>query len=249
MLECYFDDSGTHDGAPALVWGGIVGTSEQITDLSETWRALLRRPLPGKPPLRQFHLAQCAISEGEFAHYTPAERDAVRFEFRQIMANAGVEGVGFAVSRRDWDDLIQGAAREYFGSAEEVSMGGCIRFGLEHAAARDEDRVSLTFDIGRRTPELQAQTERVLANYEGPAQLDRIDFLPVIEMPPLQAADTIATESYWYACDWLQDARAAFRPHFRNLMENINAARFMMDRDEIQQNLGRFNLGLMPKLP
>ncbi len=110
MLDCYFDDSGTHPGADVLVWGGIMGTAEQISDLADSWRKLLRAPLPSKPPLKQFHLSHCASANGEFVNYTPGERDAVRYQFRKAISDSEMEAIAFAVSVRDWDELVRDEA-------------------------------------------------------------------------------------------------------------------------------------------
>jgi hypothetical protein len=78
MLQCYFDDSGTHDGSRFVVWGGIMGTEERYEALDEPWRKRLAVPLPGKPPLRQFHLAHCKLGIKEFETYSFPEREHLR---------------------------------------------------------------------------------------------------------------------------------------------------------------------------
>ena len=152
-----------------------------------------------------------------------------------------MEAVGYAVSKKDWDELVQGRARSFFGDAEEVSIGGCILSATELAAVHDEKQVSIVFDEGRMTPNLLGQLDRVKKNYEGPSELVHIGFSPIERFAPLQAADTIATESYWHAGDCLLDEQSPLRPHFRSLLGKIVAAGFIMDRSEILKNLARFN--------
>ncbi len=62
MLQCYLDDSGTHGGAPVVVWGGVIGSVDQFGRLEDQWKRLLREPLPGKLPLKSFHLSHCCGS-------------------------------------------------------------------------------------------------------------------------------------------------------------------------------------------
>jgi hypothetical protein len=70
MLTGYFDDSGAHAGSPAVVMAGLIGTDDQWEDFDKRWKALLREPLPGKPPLGAFHLVDCENRVGEFREYS-----------------------------------------------------------------------------------------------------------------------------------------------------------------------------------
>lgn len=240
MLECYFDDSGTHQGSRVVSWGGIMGTTQEIQKLADAWTALLLEPLPGKPQLRQFHLSHCARSWGEFVDYKLAERDAVRFAFRSVIAESGVEIFSAAVSIADWDEIIVGPSRDYFGSAEQCAMSECIRFGLQHASDLQEAEVSLTFDQGRKRPPLVERVNRVKQCYNGFSRLENIGFSPVDQFVTLQAADTIATESYWHALDWLVESEAKPQPHFQSLLNKVAGNGLLIDREEALRNLDRF---------
>lgn len=240
MLKCYFDDSGTDAKSPALVWAGILGRAELIDKLDRDWRALLREPLPGKPPLEAFHLSSCAAAGGEFRTYSQAERDLTRRKFRQIIVESGAEGVGYAVSTKDYDELIQGAARDHYGTAEQCCVGGCIQYALERSAELGVKQVAIIFDEGRRTPEIQSILDRVKANYVGPAELVHIGFSPVTKFAPLQAADTLATETFWNAKDYLKGV-TVLRPHFNDFLKQIVAKGFIRGRNEILADLAKFN--------
>jgi hypothetical protein len=246
MLECFFDDSGSHQPSRVMVWGGLIGESWQWEQLRSSWSKRLADPLPGKPPLKKFSLSRCAAAEAtsEFAFYKPAERDALRYEFRQLIVDSGLYAVSCSVSVPDWDELVQGAARAFFGTASEVAMGGCIRVALEYAETWSHQEVRLTFDEGQATEGLRGQVARVKSSYLGTPNLVDIDFQPVISTLELQAADTIATETYWNAGDWLKDGSTEFRPHFASLLRSISANGYILDRDEIQSNLRRFEAGM-----
>src|SRR6266700_8112837 len=82
VLEGYFDDSGTHGDSRVVVWGGFVGTIDQWTALDARWRNKLDKPLPGKPKLKKFGLADCRWGVNEFEVYSLPERDLVQAEFR-----------------------------------------------------------------------------------------------------------------------------------------------------------------------
>jgi hypothetical protein len=54
VIECYFDDSGTHDASPVVVWGGVAGHAHYLDKLDKMWRALLQQPCEGKRPIKSF---------------------------------------------------------------------------------------------------------------------------------------------------------------------------------------------------
>src|SRR4051794_36222543 len=97
MSMGYFDDSGTHGSSEVVVWGGLMGTESQWLKFELKWKAKLAEPLPGKPPLKRFHMAECDAGDGEFIGYNRGELDAVTHDFRQIILDAGVYGYAAGV--------------------------------------------------------------------------------------------------------------------------------------------------------
>ena len=81
MLGAFFDDSGTHDGSPVMAMGGLLGTDRQWDFFAPKWEEVLKAPVPGRPPLSQFHLFPCRRKRGEFIDYNQAERDLVTKRF------------------------------------------------------------------------------------------------------------------------------------------------------------------------
>ncbi len=223
-----------------MVWGGILATSEQARVLSDKWGELLGAPLPDKPPLKKFHLSHCAAADGEFSNYNLGERDLTRRNFRQIIVESGAEGVACAVSKKAYDELMVGDARKHYGSAEQNAVGGCILFSLKRAAELGEKEVAVVFDIGRDIPEVRSILQRVRNTYEGPANLVHIGFVAMDEFAGLQAADTIATENYWNALDYLDGNREP-RPHFKDFLSNAVTNGFILDRPSIEADIARFN--------
>ena len=106
MLAAYFDDAGTHDNSRVVVWGGFLGTCEQWDKFDRTWRAKLASPLPGKPKLTKFGLADYSGHHGEFVGYSIAESDLLQNECRELVVQSGVVGVSYAIDRVDWDMLV-----------------------------------------------------------------------------------------------------------------------------------------------
>jgi hypothetical protein len=64
MLIAYYDDSGTHDGSAAVVYGGFIGHEDTWASFEPKWRAILQRER-----LKRFHLADCEAGEGEFRNW------------------------------------------------------------------------------------------------------------------------------------------------------------------------------------
>jgi hypothetical protein len=85
VLAAFFDDSGTHASTPVVAIGGLLGTGEQWGVFGSTSTALMHNPLPGKPPLKQFHLSPRRAAQGEFRNYSLVERDHITKLFRKII--------------------------------------------------------------------------------------------------------------------------------------------------------------------
>jgi hypothetical protein len=115
VLRAFFDDSGTHRQSPVVVIGGLLGTSAQWDDSEIAWTELLARPVPGKPPLKQFHLAACLGRYDEFQDYNLAEIDRVTHDFRRIILDVGIFTLAIAVNGSVWDELVVGDVRYQLG--------------------------------------------------------------------------------------------------------------------------------------
>jgi hypothetical protein len=242
MLAAYFDDSGTHDDSSVVVWGGFLGTATQWSNFDKVWRAKLAAPLPGKPCLKKFSLADCNGSHGEFSGYSRAESDLVQNEFREIIIQAEVVGLAYAIDRADWDKFVQGSAREFFGDAEVGSFSGCFN-GVIAEAERlfPEDRMlSLHFDRGRKSPKLDALIDKGTKNYRGSPAIVNLSFNRVVDFTPLQAADILATENYWQATSIVAGAHV-LRPHFSHFLSRLKAANgYLATEHEIKDTLRRY---------
>lgn len=234
MLECYFDDSGTHQESKVVTWGGLMGTAVQWRFLDRSWKKLLAEPLPGRPPIKQFHLSHCAALDGEFATYKRAESDRLRFLFRKIIADARLEAVGYSVVIGDYDSLVRGSARQFLGTPEEVAFAGCVNRAANRAKELGHGFLSMTFDQGRIQPGLQCLIDKVRTDYQGPPHLVAIDSMAVADATALQAADTVATENNWNVKDLIDDPNAQPRPHHLSMITSLEeVAGFVLDRQHM----------------
>jgi len=234
MLHAYFDDSGTHNDSDVVVVGGLVGTPQQWTDFASAWNAKLASPLPNRPPLRKFGLADCNSGKGEFINYSLAERDAVMHDFRQILVEARLIGTASAIDRKAWESLVVGPYLAEHGSALEQCVQNCVMETLRIAIPHDQgDEINIFFDEGIWTERIRDLAVHFTLPLGRP-RVVLVDFLKVVETMGLQGADTIATENYWYAREWLRSGEGMQpRPHMRHFLTQMRTQGYIVERDLI----------------
>lgn len=240
MLAACFDDSGTHEDSKLVVWGGFIGTAEQWSGLDKAWRSKLARPLPGKPRLTKFGLADCEGHHDEFAGYSIAESDLLQNECRDLIIQAGVMGLAYAVERECWDRLVQGPARDFLGDAESACFAACFNGALARARHffPEDLMLSLHFDRGRKSPKIDALIDRATKMYRGAPAIVNMSYNRVIDFTPLQAADIIATENYWHASRVIAgNDNAPARPHLAHFLQRVRAEGYLMQEAEVLSTL------------
>jgi hypothetical protein len=234
MLRAYFDDSGTHADSDVVVVGGVLGTPEQWEVFQNAWAAKLACPLPGKPSLRKFGLADCNSGKGEFISYNQAERDAAMHDFRQVLVDAQLIGTASAIERKAWDALVVGDYRTEHGSAIEVCVQNCLVEAMKIAGPHPSgDTIAVVFDRGIWSQRLKDITD-ALTFPLGRPRIVSVNFLEVAHTLGLQGADTIATENYWHASAWIGAAELSQpRPHLRHFLARMRTEGLILDRELI----------------
>lgn len=244
MLRAYLDDSGTHKDAPVVVIGGLIGLTDQWDKLEQTWSAKLAVPMPGKPPLRAFHLSHLIGHHGEFRDYRQAEIDLLRHDFRQIILDSNLRQLSLAISRSDWDELVVPPYREFMGSAEEACFAQFVDFtlGFVRAINNPKLKIAYIYDIGRKTPQFE-KLIGIINDQQYRPEIASVSWGKVEDMPPLQAADFIANENYravqeWSAAGDLTNTSA----HLKRLLGGMAGDGLILDREAIQAELNRRGL-------
>lgn len=232
MLEAYFDDSGTHDGSRVVVWGGLVGDAQSFAYLDAEWQRLLACPDPQLKPLKAFHLYDCVHRTREFAGFSQGASDLVRNRFRTAVIESGVAAVACGVDIQEWDRQVTGHLRALIGGAERCAFGQCVKLSIEVAGSENE-HLNAHFDGARETYVLNViDGARLL--YPAADHLLRTSFCPIKAYTGLQAADTVAYESYAFLRDMLLSGEVRPCPHLQHLVENAESTTIMMiGRDEI----------------
>jgi hypothetical protein len=240
MLGAFFDDSGTHDGSPVVAMGGLLGTAEHWGAFAEQWAAILKEPLPGRPPLTQFHLSHCRNGTAEFAGFSQAERDHLTFRFRRVILDNELITVASVVDKGAWDELVTGEVAEQLESPLSYcfykcveSVSNIIRF------MRPGDPVVMFFDQG--TQDRLGEFARFLRTQKDQfPQIAGISFAPVKEVIALQGADMIAYESFLFGQGWLEHGEATVaNAHFQEYVKRELSAGLIMMREHIEEMICR----------
>jgi hypothetical protein len=220
MLSAYFDDSGTHGDSKFVVWAGVIGTDAEFDVLDAAWSAKLDKPFPGKPPLSKFSVGDCRWADGEFRDYKPAERDALRYEMREIIQNSGVRPVAYTVPVGTYNKIIRGRVRRAYGPPDGIAFAACADQAFRVAEA-NKLPLTCTFDKGQRRPWLNFLLEDADRRATDRGVKIGYAFGAVADHCGLQAADTIATEHYWYALEAgpVAGPLATMDPHFVSLIK------------------------------
>ena len=228
MLEGGFDDSGTHDRSDVVVWGGVMGDTDWFAKLDEPWKRLLDEPIPGKPPIKQFHHSKLSGSLDEFASYRPPERDLAIKAFRDVVIASRLVPVSFSVVLADWDRHITGKYREIWGTAEQFAFISCIVAAMRMSTI-SKAPVALCFDAAR----LQDSRGPMIAAARGfyPGSNVEFRFNKVQDDVGLQAADLVAYEAYLLSLQVVRDGTEDCRPHFRRFLEGAPDAHGFIFRE------------------
>jgi Protein of unknown function (DUF3800) len=198
VLKAYFDDSGTHDQSKAVVWAGFMATSDEWALFEPPWAALRDRE-----GLTRFHAADFQNGEGECKNpleWPAARREAVRADFRAIIASRKVIGLGAVVRADDWYALSDPALISRFGDPINLALEHCIQLALHWACAAAVqqtgrvEKVQFFFDL--REPKMtEARIRDIGKRYES-EWFEGLSFVQMRNILPLQAADMLAYETY-----------------------------------------------------
>ena len=96
MLQIYVDESGTHDGSLIVTCGAYVGTVSAWDDWAEKWDE-------AKGPIDIIHAADCEALRGEFANFTPDQRNAFASKILPVIGKADITPFAVGVRLDDYE--------------------------------------------------------------------------------------------------------------------------------------------------
>lgn len=105
MLQAYFDESGTHDGAPVVSIAGLVGTEETWGAVSNQLAGALERFRD--KGVRSFHMAEALAQEGQFARVDKPGINYLITQFAKRLGESEAEPLFTAVNVDAWDAVVR----------------------------------------------------------------------------------------------------------------------------------------------
>jgi hypothetical protein len=240
LLKAYFDDAGSHSDSDVVVIGGLIGTIPQWTAFETAWMEKLQCPLPSKPALKKFGLADCTNHVKDFLGWSDAESDALTHDFRRIILEAKLTSTASAVDRNAWRNLVTGNYRKILGSDIGACFNNCLARVMTFAQGLPDGptKIAVVIDQGIESAAMREIAEVYMRHVGGDPWFTTITFGRVDQIQPLQGADTVATESYWFARAWLKfglDAKP--RAHMQHYLKSMLAEGLILDREAIVTEL------------
>ena len=100
-------------------------------------------------------------------------------------------------------------------------------------------KIAYVYDIGRASERLIYLATLFKRSAHRPA-FGSFSWGKVEDMPPLQAADTIANENYRAVQKWMEEGSLkSASAHFQRLLENMAGEGMLLDREGIQAEIDR----------
>ena len=192
-VTAYFDESGSHEGAPVLCLAGFTIERSKGQEMCERWQAMLDRFC-----LAFFHMADCANGAPPFDVLTMAQRIEAEKGAIQIIRDTIAYGFAVTVDPKEFQKIVPDSPE--IGSAYSLCAHMCLT-GVRSWAERSgfTGTVSYTFEAGHKSQaEANGIMNRIFKSprlrsehrYAAHAFADKKALLP------LQAADIIAWQ--WF---------------------------------------------------
>lgn len=246
-LHAYFDDSGTDENSPISAWGGFLGTEKSWALLVKEWKHKLNQPMLGKESLSQFHLYDCKWILEEFVNYNRAESDLIRKEFRDIITASDLIGVGCLVDKTAHENKVKGWANYFLGSTTVLPLVGVVEFTVRKAREKypNVEHIVFHIDVGQKSSQLEEAFHRGGRMFGSKyTNLTSVVFEPVVDSCPLQAADTLVTELFWYCKDMKKMPNDILvSPHLAHFWERQEIFFQFVDEEYLQKMTNSMRLG------
>lgn len=230
-IEVYFDESGSHQGAPALCLAGYIVDADEAEQLAAEWASALSRfNLP------YFRMSECDHGNGACSALSMNNRITLASDLIDIIKRLTVYGLGATVNENEYNDLMP-YHRNMGGAytlcvftclhgvqwwAREAGFGGNASYFFEsgHRSQREANRI---MNLSRRVAKERGEVWPI--GYKSHAFVDKRTSAAV------QAADLFAWQLF---TDRKKvDAGKPRRKDFESMLSTGQYNAVHIDRDRI----------------
>jgi hypothetical protein len=200
LLTVHFDDSGTHEQSNIAVAACYASSIKQWIEFERNWNELRERE-----EFDVFHMADFAAGAGEFKGWDSERKRRVLSKVCSIINVRSLAGEAFSVTKKEYDELVRGDARQYFGMNHYTfAVRQCAsRLGQWRNRFHRNDSMRYVFDwMSRGKGEIISVMDWAIGLSRGgekrgiiPA-LGGYSFEHKEQIVPLQAADVLAWTSF-----------------------------------------------------
>ncbi len=210
-LEVYLDESGAHKESPVVVVAGLVASKEQWVEFNREWKQLM-----GSEGVSALHMADLESPYGKFKDWKQDRKEIllIRLVDLIILHTEPYLAYGCVIKKNEFE-TIKGQYPEIRISAYQLA--GELFAASVHKWASNFPEIegySLCFDRGQK---LLNQTLPIADEQKIYGTIKKGD---KSSMPPLQAADFLAYETYKYVLNLMAGQPRPIRKSFERLLKN-----------------------------
>jgi Protein of unknown function (DUF3800) len=226
FLECYFDESGSHDGSPVLCVAGYLFERDSCKTLDLEWKKVLDRY-----DLPFFRMSSCAHGNWPFKKLGMEDRIEAEKSMIALIGQHALIGLSIAVNEHDYNVLF-GSTKAVTGDAYSFCCWQILA-GIQSWIARNnfEGDVAYFFEAGHASePQANAlmgkifQEPRLRQRYRYAAHA----FVDKVKVRPVQTADLLAWQTATQMKRWLNNMGP--RADFEALMKKPRHELFIANR-------------------
>ncbi|HEV2627102.1 MAG TPA: DUF3800 domain-containing protein [Pseudolabrys sp.] len=241
QAESYFDESGSHDGAPVLCIAGYIFEKDKAARLTEQWRAVL-----AEHKIPYFRMSDCAHGNGPFKGMTKQHRLEIEMMMIGVIKRWSIQGIAATLDHRDYEAAALPKKSKYYGGpytllAHTIMVG--VAEWIRHQTNAPVSSMAYFFESGHASQrESDAVMHRIFNQSRGNYRYAGHAFVPKENTPAVQAADLLAWQ--WYTDRRHQKEGKRRRKDCTILLEHHhNTAHLRPERlTEISEILKQFGL-------
>jgi hypothetical protein len=196
MLGAYFDDSGTHGGAPVVAVAGFIAKAEQWDKLCQEWQETLDW-FNGRHgfKLTHFHMATFMSKQGEFKGMNKEQAEILLDKLVSFIKLRCCYALSSVMPVKLYEEIIGDDLRKPVGSPYTLCALMCMLSGKRWAQSQGfNEPMAFIFESGtQHWGEISEAFEKAQKTRDlGGLFIDDSLTLQLKARPPLQAADILA---------------------------------------------------------